>query len=102
MSLCPWENSTWLVSVSISACSDIGLGVLFQPGSSVRSVLLNMLGRKLFFFSFSGDFKWLHDRGPVEYALLLSLLSSGMVDAFRNELLPGLTVQATLLLLLLR
>lgn len=52
----------WLISVSTSACSDIGLGVLFQPGSSVRSVLLNMVGRKGF-FSFSGDFKWLHERG---------------------------------------
>lgn len=38
----------------------------------------------------------------MEYALLLSVLNSGMVDAFRNQLLLGLTVQAALLLLLLR
>lgn len=89
-----------MVYVSTSACSDTGLGVLFQPRSSVRSILLNMVGRKEFFLSLESSNGYTTE--AVEYALLLSLLSSGMVDAFRNELLPGLTVQATLLLLLLR
>lgn len=59
-----------------------------------------MVGRKGFFLSLetlNG-----YTREAMEYALLLSVLNSGMVDAFRNQLLLGLTVQAALLLLLLR
>lgn len=59
-----------------------------------------MVGRKSFFLSLetlNG-----YTREAMKYALLLSVLNSGMVDAFRNQLLLGLTVQAALLLLLLR